>query len=38
MKGKHKTNEIEYLVKWKELGYDQATWELREDEDNKDIL
>lgn len=38
VRGKHKTNEIEYLVKWKELGYDQATWELKDDEDNKDIL
>lgn len=22
---------IEYLVKWKELGYDESTWEVEED-------
>ena len=33
-----KGKEIQYLVKWKELGYDQATWEFKEDVDNKDIL
>ena len=27
----------QYLVKWKELGYDAATWEFKDDEDNKDI-
>ncbi|XP_066911580.1 chromodomain-helicase-DNA-binding protein Mi-2 homolog isoform X1 [Clytia hemisphaerica] len=27
----------QYLVKWKEIGYDAATWEFKSDEDNKDI-
>lgn len=27
----------QYFVKWKELGYDQATWESKTDDDNKDI-
>ena len=33
-----KSRETQYLIKWKEIGYDQATWELRDDEDNKDIV
>ena len=28
---------IQYLVKWNEIGYDQATWEYLDDEDNKDV-
>jgi len=36
-KGKHVTKDIEYLVKWKEIGYDQATWEQLDDPDNKDV-
>lgn len=28
---------IQYLVKWNDIGYDQATWEYLDDEDNKDV-
>lgn len=28
---RHNGDITEYLVKWKELGYDEATWEVEED-------
>ncbi|XP_065656316.1 chromodomain-helicase-DNA-binding protein 3 isoform X8 [Hydra vulgaris] len=28
---------IQYLVKWRELGYEMSTWEFKDDECNKDI-
>ncbi len=31
MCGRNHGDVAEYLVKWKELGYDEATWEVKED-------
>ncbi|XP_057304729.1 chromodomain-helicase-DNA-binding protein 5-like isoform X2 [Hydractinia symbiolongicarpus] len=33
-----KSKGTQYLVKWKEIGYDYATWEYKDDEDNKDVV
>ncbi|XP_065060706.1 chromodomain-helicase-DNA-binding protein 5-like isoform X3 [Rhopilema esculentum] len=34
---KEKKGRVSYLVRWKELPYDQSTWESTEDEDNSEI-